>query len=56
MKIGKSTLLSITGILFCVAAAVSVFGKENDGGMWVVWLVLGVTFFGLARRESKKSE
>ncbi len=56
MNIKKSTLLFITGVLFCLAAVVAAFGKANDLGMGVVWLALGVTFFGLAQSESKKSE
>jgi hypothetical protein len=56
MNIRRSTLLTITGVLFCLAAAVAAFGKADDLGMGVVWLALGVTFFGLARSESKKTE
>ena len=56
MKISKSTLLYSTGALFCLAALVTAFGKSNDLGTGVVWLALGATFFGLARKETKKSE
>ena len=56
MNISKSMLLSISGVLFCLAAAVAVFGEDNDVGMGVVWLALGVTFFGLARSESRKTQ
>ena len=55
MGMRKPTLLFITGILFCLAAAVTIL-RNHDLGMGVVWLALGATFFGLARSESKRSE
>jgi hypothetical protein len=51
----RSTLLSIGGILFCLASLLSAFANE-DFGMGAVWLALGGTFFALARNESKKSD
>ena len=54
MNIKTSTLYFITGVLFCLAAVVAAFG--NDFGMGVVYIALGVTFWGLAQSESKKSE
>jgi hypothetical protein len=55
LGIRRSTLLSISGILFCLAALLSAF-RSADLGMGAVWLALGVTFFALARSESKKSD
>ena len=51
----RSTLLCLGGILFCLASLLSAF-RNADLGMGVVWLALGVTFFALARSESRKSD
>ena len=51
----KALLLYIAGILFFLAAAVSMF-QNKEVGMGVLWLVLGIAFTSLARRESKKTE
>ena len=51
----RGTLLYIGGSLFCLAALLSGF-RNADLGMGVVWLALGVTFFALARSESKKPD
>ena len=51
----KVILLFIAGILFFLAAAMTMFQKDSVG-TGVVWLVLGVTFVILARRESKKTK
>ena len=55
MKINKSNLLSIAGILLCLAAAVAAFGKSGNLGMGAVWLALGVTFLALAKKKPRKS-
>lgn len=49
-----STIYWVTGMLFCITAAVTAFGKAGDIGMAVVWLALAVTFFGLGTTEARK--
>ena len=56
MATRKGTHYVVAGVLFCLAAVVAFVRDPNDLGMGVVWLALGVTFFSLARAESKKPE
>jgi hypothetical protein len=55
MKINKSNLMTIAGILFLLAAAVSAFGKSGNIGMGTVWLALGVAFLALAKKRPRNS-